>query len=163
MIALINRLNGVAVNGYNLPPAKATVVIEADDVNVFCKIGSKEIPPLEFSKNTIEKIFPARTTVLFNLKEGEDRLSSAIVKGFLEEIEDSHKITYLKLAISQGIRNFRDLKRNKLELFNESLPAKAQLFEVPVTNGLYTYVLAFSDACFIRTPLMKKIELNGSK
>lgn len=35
----------------------------------------------------------------------------------------------------------------------------ARLFEVPIIGGLYTYILAFPDASYIRTPLRTRAKI----
>ncbi|GEM_PF-6398960 len=142
--------------------------------HVECFVDNRKIEPLPFSEALIEKIFPKGSIVLLPSEGGED-LPTGKVEGYSdkrkERSADRIGVHYLRLSrndcqVREGDNIEIKLSVEKNHPGGNGTPAiikpAAQLFEIHVTNGLYTYILVMPGPYYIRTQLGRKIDIRNS-
>lgn len=143
--------------------------IEVTLVNgeINCIVNRKKLQPLDFSLDLIKKIFPVygKKKTIFHLELKEYTLPNCFVEGYFEEQDSNNSnVTngYLKLTSSKKPRQGKSIlicekqiKQNNVD--SEVITPKSYLYEIRVTQDLYTYIFAFNDSSYIRTPLVKRI------
>ena len=139
--------------------------------HVECFVDNRKIQPLPFSEALIEKIFPKGSIVLLP-SEGGDDLPTGKVEEYLNRRGSRSHDRMKFLDLSRSDCQVRDGDRIKIKLSTErkhsgstgnngapgAVKPGAQLFEVHVTNGLYTYILLMSDGYYVRTQHGRKMD-----
>lgn len=136
--------------------------------NIECFVDNRKIEPMPFSQALVEKIFPKGSTVLLP-SEGGDDLPIGKIERYLnrgkERSADRIRVNYLSLSRNDCQVRDGDNIEIKLSIEKNHPPGiepAVRLFEVPVTNGLYTYLLLMSGPYYIRTQLGRKIDFRNS-
>lgn len=131
--------------------------------NVECFVGNKKIEPVPFSQTLVEKIFPKGSLVLLPSEGGDDLPVGRIVGyGVKRKDRSADRIGVGYLNLMRHGCEARDGDNVEIKLSVEkNHPARidplVRLYEIPVTNGLYTYMLLIPGPYYIRTQLGKKI------
>jgi hypothetical protein len=135
--------------------------------NIDCFAGNRKIEPLPFSQALVEKIFPKGSLVLLP-SEGGDDLPTGKISGYEDRRKDrsADRIGVRYLKLSRNDCQVRDGDDIEIKLSVEKnhpmrIDPAVRLYEIHVTNGLYTYMLLMPGPYYIRTQLGRKINLTS--
>ena len=139
------------------------IEVTSGNGEINCIVNRKKLQPLDFSLDLIKKIFPVYG--IFHLELKEYTLPNCFVEGYFEEQDSNNSnVTngYLKLTLDKKLKESKSIliyekqiKQNNVDF--EVITPKSYLYEIRATQDLYTYIFAFSDSSYIRTPLVKRI------
>ena len=139
--------------------------------DILCEVNDNMLAPCNSSLGLITKIFSPGTRVLLQDNGGRE-LPEGKVRSYNEETKTRRRgglqRGVVQIRCFAGSGNGSNVKRKVVYSFKypengdrqKLVKPKAELFEVPVTAGLYTYILVFSDGSYIRTPLMKEVTVS---
>lgn len=136
---------------------------------ISCLVNNKELKSLPFSLEAVKKIFPVDSRLYMEYDGGYDLPRAKIIEYRTETKEN--KISDVVCFTANYHSRSRQEYEMKIKLISKNTTAnrisqpvveqKAAIFEIPVTKGLYTYVLVFQDenenCSYVRTRLRKKI------
>lgn len=153
-----------------LPPTETRltvcdVVVSVYENELTCSVNGKLVDPIPFSLDLIRKLFPERSTVLFNVPKGCYELTEGRVEEYYKRGSSGAgrpagggirvREKYLRgNGELKSLRLYSD-KPSQNRNSERTIESRAKLFEVKVRGNLYTYILAFPDGNFIRTPLRR--------
>ena len=135
---------------------------------ISCLVNNKELKSLPFSLEAVKKIFPVDSRLYMEYDGGYDLPRAKIIEYRTETKEN--KISDVVCFTANYHSRSRQEYEMKIKLTSKNTTAygtsqavklETAIFEIPVTNGLYTYVLVFQDenenCSYVRTRLRKKI------
>lgn len=139
--------------------------------DVICRVNGVKIDPVKFSLGLIAKIFPPGVEVLLNDDGGFDLPEGEVISYSTKRSRHSgDRLGFVEIARHKRSTRQADIIRERI--YTDKRPnngngntaelkiPRAKLFEIHVTGDLYTYILAFLDGNYIRTPLMKKVKVS---
>lgn len=158
------------IRGYLVVDFKSTSSSSNGSINgIECFVDNRKIEPVPFSEALIEKIFPQGSLVLLPAEGGDD-LPTGKITAYSDRIgrHSGDRMMYMNLARERceareqdsiKVRLYTERKRQNRNGHPAPVSPSVQLFEIHVTNGLYTYILLMPGPYYIRTELRRKADI----